>query len=82
MAAADTDYHTRDLFEHIRDGEYPSWTLYVQVMPYEDARDYRFNPDDSVGARIEEGVRTQQGERDPKGEQQANRARESMQHKT
>jgi catalase len=46
MAAVDTDYHTRDLFEHIRDGEYPSWTLYVQVMPYEEAKDYRFNPFD------------------------------------
>ncbi|MFC1415866.1 catalase [Streptacidiphilus cavernicola] len=46
MAAVDTDYHTRDLFEHIRDGQYPSWTLHVQVMPYEDAAGYRFNPFD------------------------------------
>jgi catalase len=46
MASVDTDYHTRDLFEHIRDGEYPSWTLHVQVMPYADANDYRFNPFD------------------------------------
>jgi catalase len=46
MAAVDTDYHTRDLFEHIRDGEYPSWTLQVQIMPYEDAENYRFNPFD------------------------------------
>ncbi|WP_433502015.1 catalase [Pseudonocardia halophobica] len=46
MAAADTDYHTRDLFEHIRDGDHPSWTLYVQIMPYEDAKTYRFNPFD------------------------------------
>lgn len=46
MAAVDTDYHTRDLFEHIRDGAFPSWTLFVQVMPYEDAANYRFNPFD------------------------------------
>jgi catalase len=46
MAAADTDYHTRDLFEHIRDGDFPSWTLFVQIMPYEDAKTYRFNPFD------------------------------------
>ncbi|MFB9740396.1 catalase [Pseudonocardia sulfidoxydans] len=46
MAAADTDYHTRDLFEHIRDGDHPSWTLHVQVMPYADAESYRFNPFD------------------------------------
>jgi len=46
MAAVDTDYHTRDLFEHIRDGQHPSWTLHVQVMPFDDARTYRFNPFD------------------------------------
>ena len=46
MAAADTDYHMRDLFEHIRDGEYPSWTLKVQIMPFDDAKTYRFNPFD------------------------------------
>ena len=46
MAAADTDYHTRDLFEHIRDGDHPSWTLFVQIMPFDDAKTYRFNPFD------------------------------------
>ena len=46
MAAVDTDYHTRDLFEHIRDGEHPSWTLFVQVMPFDEAKTYRFNPFD------------------------------------
>jgi catalase len=46
MAAADTDYHMRDLFEHIRDGDCPSWTLYVQIMPFGDAPGYRFNPFD------------------------------------
>lgn len=46
MASVDTDYHQRDLFEHIAAGEFPSWTLHVQVMPFEDAKDYRFNPFD------------------------------------
>jgi catalase len=46
MAAVDTDYHRRDLYEHIVDGEFPSWTLKVQVMAFEDAKDYRFNPFD------------------------------------
>ncbi|MGI8721648.1 MAG: catalase, partial [Geodermatophilaceae bacterium] len=46
MAAVDTDYHQRDLYEHIRDGEFPSWTLKVQIMPFEDAKNYRFNPFD------------------------------------
>ena len=46
MAAVDTDYHTRDLYEHIADGEYPSWSLKMQIMPFDDAANYRFNPFD------------------------------------
>jgi catalase len=46
MAAVDTDYHQRDLYEHIAAGEYPSWTLKMQIMPFEDAKTYRFNPFD------------------------------------
>ncbi|MET4166829.1 MULTISPECIES: catalase [Gordonia] len=46
MAAADTDFHTRDLFENIAAGNHPSWTLKVQLMPFDDAVSYRFNPFD------------------------------------
>ena len=46
LAGQDVDYHTRDLFEAIKHGEYPSWTLFMQIMPFEDAKDYRFNPFD------------------------------------
>ncbi len=46
MAGADADYHRRDLFEAVARGEHPRWTLTVQVMPYEDAKTYRFNPFD------------------------------------
>ncbi|MFH5210701.1 catalase [Antrihabitans sp. NCIMB 15449] len=46
MASADTDYHTRDLFEAIQKGDDPSWTLFVQLMPFDDAANYRFNPFD------------------------------------
>ncbi|MGH3567264.1 MAG: catalase [Pseudonocardia sp.] len=46
MAAVDTDYHTRDLYEHIEAGQFPSWTLKMQIMPFEDAKTYRFNPFD------------------------------------
>ena len=46
MAAADTDYHQRDLYDHIERGEYPSWTLKMQIMPFEEAGGYRFNPFD------------------------------------
>lgn len=40
------DIHREDLFNHIADGDYPSWTVKVQLMPYDEAKDYRFNPFD------------------------------------
>jgi catalase len=46
LAGEDGDYHQRDLYEAIERGEYPGWTLKVQLMPYEDAKTYRFNPFD------------------------------------
>jgi len=46
VAGSDTDFHRRDLFEAIERGEHPSWRLDVQVMPYAEAKDYRFNPFD------------------------------------
>jgi catalase len=46
LASADGDYHTRDLFEAIERGDHPSWTLNVQIMAFEDAQTYRFNPFD------------------------------------
>ena len=46
LIPSDPDYHTRDLFEAIARGDHPSWTLYVQVMPYGDAPGYRYNPFD------------------------------------
>jgi catalase len=46
IAGENADYHRQDLFEAIRDGDYPSWTLYMQIMPFDEAWDYRFNPFD------------------------------------
>jgi catalase len=46
MAGLDADFHRRDLFEAIARGEHPQWRLSVQVMPYADAKGYRFNPFD------------------------------------
>ena len=46
LAGADADYYRRDLYESIAEGNFPSWDLHVQVMPYEDAKTYRFNPFD------------------------------------
>jgi catalase len=46
LAGIDGDYHQRDLYDAIERGEHPSWTLKMQIMPFEDAKDYRFNPFD------------------------------------
>ncbi len=46
MAGEDPDFHLRDLHTSIAAGDYPSWTLQMQIMPFEDAADYRFNPFD------------------------------------
>lgn len=46
MAGEDADFHRRDLWESIEAGDYPQWTLSMQVMPYEEAKTYRINPFD------------------------------------
>jgi catalase len=46
LAGKNPDYHQQDLAEAIRDGDFPSWTLFVQVMPFDEAEGYRFNPFD------------------------------------
>lgn len=44
--AEDPDFHRRDLFGAIKAGDAPEWRLEVQVMPFAEAADYRFNPFD------------------------------------
>src|SRR5690625_838923 len=46
LAGEDAEYHRRDLFDAIARGDNPSWDLWVQIMPYEDAKTYRYNPFD------------------------------------
>jgi catalase len=46
IAGEDADYFIRDLYNSIKKGDHPSWSLKVQIMPYADAADYRFNPFD------------------------------------
>ncbi|KAF8773922.1 Catalase like protein [Argiope bruennichi] len=46
LAGTDPDYATRDLYNAIANGDYPSWTFYIQVMTFEQARTWRFNPFD------------------------------------
>ncbi|HEX6480530.1 MAG TPA: catalase, partial [Ktedonobacteraceae bacterium] len=46
MTAEDPDYHRRDLRDAIQKKDYPVWRLEMQIMPFEDAATYRFNPFD------------------------------------
>ncbi|MDM7487207.1 catalase [Rhodococcus sp. CSLK01-03] len=46
LAGTDPDYHRADLHYAIERGEFPSWTLKVQIMPVAEAEGYRFNPFD------------------------------------
>lgn len=46
MAGDNADFHRQDLFDSIAAGDFPSWTVSVQVMPYDEAKTYRFNPFD------------------------------------
>ncbi len=46
MAGIDPDHATRDLFAAIQDGDFPAWTVSVQIMPELEAETYRINPFD------------------------------------
>nr|AGH07917.1 catalase [Brachionus calyciflorus] len=46
LAGENPDYATEDLYNSIANGNYPSWTLYIQVMTYEEAEKCKFNPFD------------------------------------
>ena len=46
IATEDPDYHRRDLWDSIASGDAAEWRLEMQIMPFEEAADYRFNPFD------------------------------------
>lgn len=46
IAGQNPDYHVGLLFDTIKRGDYPKWTLHVQVMPEAEAENYRWNPFD------------------------------------
>jgi catalase len=46
LVGNDRESHQRDLFENIEAGNFPKWTMYVQIMEEEDAYSYRINPFD------------------------------------
>src|SRR6201982_3220891 len=46
IVAGDRESHQRDLYESIERGEFPRWTLFVQIMNEEDANTYHIHPFD------------------------------------
>jgi len=43
LAGKDPDHATRDLYQSIKNGDLPAWKVSVQIMPPEEAADYRFD---------------------------------------
>uniref|UniRef100_A0A8C5D2Z3 Catalase n=1 Tax=Gouania willdenowi TaxID=441366 RepID=A0A8C5D2Z3_GOUWI len=46
MASANPDYAIGDLYNAIANDNFPSWTFYIQVMTFEEAEKFQFNPFD------------------------------------
>lgn len=43
LAGEEPDYHVKDMYNAIEKGDYPTWTLNIQVMDPEEAEKYRWN---------------------------------------
>ena len=48
LKGKESDHATIDLFKAIEEGNYPSWTVYVQIMTPEQAKEYEFDPFDAT----------------------------------
>ena len=46
LASSDPDYAIRDLYNAIAEGNFPTWSLNVQIMTFEEAEKFRYNPFD------------------------------------
>lgn len=46
MAGENPDFAQEDMCNAIEEGNFPKWTMYIQVMTEEQARDFRWNPFD------------------------------------
>jgi len=46
LVGKDRESHQRDLYEAIERGDFPKWTMYVQVMPEADAQKVPYHPFD------------------------------------
>lgn len=46
MKSKDLDFAQRDLFENIKEGNFPKWDMKIQIMTEEESRNYHINPFD------------------------------------
>ncbi|KJR30685.1 catalase [Vibrio navarrensis] len=46
IISKDRESHQRDLYESIENGDFPKWTVYIQVMPEKEAAQVPYNPFD------------------------------------
>lgn len=51
LAVTNPDYGIGDLFNAIANGDFPSWTFYIQVMTFDQAERFQFNPFDVTKVR-------------------------------
>lgn len=43
LAGEEPDFHVKDLYNAIEKGDYPTWTMYLQIMDPKEAENYRWN---------------------------------------
>jgi catalase len=46
LASSNPDYSIQDLYDAIKSGDYPKWKLFIQIMTFEQAEQFPFNPFD------------------------------------
>ncbi len=59
ISGADSDFHRRDLFDAIDNGDFPEWELGVQIIPEEDEHKFDFDLLDATKLVPEEEVPVQ-----------------------
>ncbi|WP_129045129.1 catalase [Companilactobacillus metriopterae] len=43
LAGRDSDYLQNELYDSIENGDFPSWSVYVQIIPYEEGLKYKWD---------------------------------------
>lgn len=52
LTGTDPDYSIRDLYNAIESGDFPEWSFNIQVMTFEEAEKWKFNPFDVTKVRV------------------------------